>query len=139
MQLFGERLCIVVAVDARGALTCGDGAYFSAGAAEEEATLGSVIAGGVNLLEGDADDLGGQAEVNVTLPLPNFSAISEMVRRSAAVKTAPAQTRRPEKHSVPRLMRKPRPLTDAICSGFNMMNTPISKQNIPCNYSPFSG
>lgn len=28
-------------------------------------------------------------EVNVTLPLPNFSAISEMVRRSAAVKTAP--------------------------------------------------
>ena len=61
MQLFGERLCIVVAVDARGALTCGDGAYFSAGAAEAEATLGSVIAGGINLLEGDADDLGGQA------------------------------------------------------------------------------
>lgn len=61
VQLFGERLCIVVAVDARGTLTCGDGAYFSAGAAEVEATLGSVIAGGVNLLEGDADDLGGQA------------------------------------------------------------------------------
>ena len=54
--------------------------------------------------------------VKVTLPFPNFSAHSPIIFRSWAENMVPAGTTRPEKHSVPRLSRKPRPLTRTMSS-----------------------
>ena len=61
MQCLGERLRVVVAVDAGRALAGGDRADLRAGAAEIQAARRREIAGRVDLIERNADDLGREA------------------------------------------------------------------------------